>query len=161
MKTHSSLVSDRSIKVSPKMNREYYDELYAVQSLYEGSIFSMETALYINMFIPVIPKKFHLSFAYYYKKNYKFRNHMEFYYVLDEKVNIGLKHGLTAYGHEIYYYDLERSLCDILSRDINNMYRYFDLFYQYQHYPYKDVKRLSCYADMLNLTEEIAYLGFI
>lgn len=153
--------SGRGIQTSVKETKEYYDELYAIQSLYKGSIFSMETALYINMFIPNIPMRYHLSYPVYYKKFQKNLNQIEVYYVLDEQVNIGLKQGVTAFGHGIYYYDIERSLCDILTRDIQNIVSYFELFYQYQRYPFKDVKKLSCYAEMLNLKNEISYFGLV
>lgn len=157
MKKHSSILSERSIIFPTYLLRDYYKELVAVQNQYEGGIYSMESALFINQFIPSVPVKFHLSFAMKYRKNRLFRHNVDYYYVLDEYSGIGLKHEETAFGDVLYYYDLERTLIDIFCRDIFNAYRYLDLFFHYRDYPKKDMKKLKEYAYSLNVIDELPF----
>lgn len=139
----------------------YYDELYFIQQNFSNSIFSGETALYINMLVPNIPEKYHIACSsnYRYLCIYDFR--LEFHYVLEELITLGLKRGFTPFGNPIYYYDVERSICDIIAKHNLNMPYCFDFIKQYQSYEYKNLNKLYYYADMLNISDKLSCFNFL
>ena len=139
----------------------YDDELYFIQQNFSNSVFSGETALYINMLIPNIPTKCHITCS----SNYRYINiydfKLEFHYVLEELITLGLKRGFTSFGNPIYYYDIERSICDIMARYSLNMSYCFEFIKQYQNYEYKNLNKLYYYADVLNLSDKLSCFNFL
>lgn len=94
------------------------DELYFLQLKSKNLIYSYETSAYYNGLTTRDPlvlsitttRNNNISNI---KSNYK----LEFHFVSNEKLNLGLTTTKTMFGNTIQIYDKERTICDLFSKN--------------------------------------------
>ena len=80
----------------------------------------------------------------------------KFSYIRDELYELGKIKVKTPYGNEVYCYDIERTICDII-RDKNKIERYqlTDALKRYMRVKVKDISKLYRYAEKFNIKDEV------
>ena len=80
----------------------------------------------------------------------------KFSYIKDELYELGKTKVKTPYGNEVYCYDIERTICDII-RDKNKIERYqlADALKRYMSLKVKDISKLYRYAEKFKIKDEV------
>jgi predicted transcriptional regulator of viral defense system len=102
---------DRGIYISPN---SIEDEMYALQSKYKKIIYSHETALYLHGLSDRTPFQYSATVPSGYRVTDNLSSELKIYYVKKDLHNLGLITTKTSFGNEIFIYDIERTLCDII-----------------------------------------------
>ena len=71
-------------------------------------------------------------------------------------VSVKTEADVTQYGNEVYCYDIERTICDII-RDKNKIekYQFTDSLKRYVELKMKDIAKLYQYAEKFNIKNEV------
>lgn len=131
------------------------DKYYVFSLSMPNAIFSHMTALYFHgLSIKAPNEKYDITVKRAYN-NHRLRSH-EVFYVSDNVFELGITEVETVMGNKVKAYDIERCICDII-RSKNRM--------DSEHIKYsvreyikrkdKDLTKLSKYADMLGIREEV------
>jgi len=145
--------SERGVYILPEV---LDDEIYNLQNRFKRGIFSHETALYLWDLTDRTPNNYDMTFPSSYNlTNPKHENikctqcKKEWYYLGLDVVN-------TPSGNEVYTYNIERTLCDILRSNHNSDIQIVsESFKRYVARKDKNLSRLSEYAKIFNLEEKI------
>ena len=83
-------------------------------------------------------------------------NNYKFSYIKDELYELGKIMIKTPYGNDVYCYDIERTICDII-RDKNKIekYQFIDALKRYSDLKIKDILKLYNYAEKFNIKNEV------
>lgn len=131
------------------------DKYYVFSLSMPNAIFSHMTALYFHgLSIKAPNERYDVTVRRTYN-NHRLRNH-EVFYVSDDIYELGLTEVETPMGNKVRSYDIERCICDII-RSKNRM--------DSEHIKYsvkeylkrkdKDLVKLSKYADVMEIREEV------
>ncbi len=121
------------------------DEFYCLQQRYKRGVFSHNTALYFHGLTDKTPLKIDITFPSVYREmnNDKIKKH----YIKVDKFTQGIIKFKSLKGNEIYIYNMERTICDII-RDRNKLD--VDILTkalnEYVKRPDKDLNTLNKYA---------------
>lgn len=137
---------------SSKMEDSYYIFQYKCPK----AIFSHETALYFHDLTDRTPIEFMVTVPSKYNSRYLKNSEYKFSYIKDELYEIGITKVMTPYNHEVYCYDIERTICDII-RDKNKIekYQFTDALKRYSTLKVKDISKLYKYAEKFNIKSEV------
>lgn len=137
---------------SSKMEDSYFIFQYKCPK----AIFSHETALYFHDLSDRTPIELMVTVPSGYNsrllKNAKYR----FSYIKEDLYELGKTTITTQYGNDIYCYDIERTICDII-RDKNKIekYQFKDALKRYTELKVKDIAKLYKYAEKFNIKDEV------
>lgn len=137
---------------SSKMEDSYYIFQYKCPK----AIFSHETALYFHDLTDRTPIEFMVTIPSKYNSRYLKSSEYKFSYIKDELYEIGIAKVMTPYNNEVYCYDIERTICDII-RDKNKIekYQFTDALKRYSNLKVKDISKLYKYAEKFNIKSEV------
>lgn len=134
----------------------FEDSYYIFQYQCPKAIFSHETALYFHDLTDRTPIKIMATIPSGYNTKFiKDKNYL-FSYLKQELYNLGKTKVKTPYGNEVYCYDIERTICDLIrdKRKIES-YQFTDAIKRYAKLKDKDINRLYKYAEKFNIKEEV------
>lgn len=137
---------------SSKMEDSYYIFQYKCPK----AIFSHETALYFHDLTDRTPIEFMVTVPSKYNSRYLKNSEYKFSYIKEELYEIGIEKVVTPYNNEVYCYDIERTICDII-RDKNKIekYQFIDALKRYSKLKVKDTSKLYKYAEKFNIKSEV------
>ena len=99
------------------------DSYFIFQYKCPKAIFSHETALYFHDLTDRTPIELMVTVPSKYNSRLLKNSEYKFSYIKDELYELGKTKVKTPYGNEVYCYDIERTICDII-RDKNKIERY-------------------------------------
>lgn len=157
MYRRSNTVLNRNLDLTKNINS---DRLSEINSSYKNSIFSYETALYLNNFHTNPGNIIHLTLCNNNIINENSRSIIDYFNMIDinycmtEHFRIGLIISGNL-NNKIYYYDVERSICDILIRDNFSIVTTLLLVNSYKKYQFKNTERLMLYARNFDIDDKV------
>lgn len=90
------------------------DEMYYMQKKYPNLIYSHETALFLHGLTDRTPFEYSATVPSSYKVVENVSENMKIYYIKKEIHTLGVINGKTSFGNEIKFYNVERTICDIV-----------------------------------------------
>lgn len=134
----------------------FEDSYYIFQYQCSKAIFSHETALYFHDLTDRTPIKIMATIPSGYNTKFIKDKNYVFSYLKPELYNLGKTKVKTPYGNEVYCYDIERTICDLIrdKRKIES-YQFTDAIKRYAKLKDKDINRLYKYAEKFNIKEEV------
>lgn len=134
----------------------FEDSYYIFQYLCPKAIFSHETALYFHDLTDRTPIQLMITVpSGYYTRYLKDKNY-KFSYVKEDLYNLGKVKILTPYGNEVYCYDKERTICDLVrNKEKIETYQFIDAMKRYAKSKDKNIIKLYEYAEKFNIKEEM------
>lgn len=132
------------------------DSYYIFQYKCPKAIFSHETALYFHDLTDRTPIELMVTVPSKYNSRLLKDKKYKFSYIKEELYELGKIKMKTPYGNDIYCYDIERTICDII-RDKNKIekYQYSDALKRYANLKIKDISKLYRYAEEFNIKTEV------
>ena len=132
------------------------DSYFIFQYKCPKAIFSHETALYFHDLSDRTPIELMVTVPSKYNSRLLKNSEYKFSYIKEELYELGKMKIKTPYGNEIYCYDVERTICDII-RDKNKIekYQYTDALKRYASLKVKDISKLYRYAEKFNIKAEV------
>ncbi len=143
---------DRGIYISKDGD---YDEHYFFQHRFKRTVFSYETALYLQGLTDKIPQIMEVSIPYSYKIN-NVPNNVELYYVKNEIVDMGAIEVKTIYQNKVRAYNIERIICDFIQNKSNiDPETYAKTIREYASSKCSDINKLFIYAHKMGIAEKV------
>lgn len=132
------------------------DPYYIFQYKCPKAIFSHETALFFHDLTDRTPIVLMLTIPSKYNSRLLKEHEYHFSYIKEELYELGKTKVKTPYGNEVYCYDIERTICDII-RDKNKIEKYQlgDALKRYMRLKVKDISKLYRYAEKFNIKDEV------
>ena len=122
------------------------DELVLISYNNEKVVFSFHTALFLLGLSDRTPNSFHISVPQGYNVGH----------IKKENFDIGIITVKTAFGNEVKCYDMERSICDIVSeRNAMDKQIFVDAITGYFNSKGKNMRNLIKYSRILGVEDEI------
>jgi predicted transcriptional regulator of viral defense system len=144
-------------------NDANYDDYYFFQYRFKKTIYSYETALFLQGLTDRLPLVKDVSVPYNYKFN-DLRPNINVYYVNKNIFELGSIKIKTMYGNFIRVYSFERILCDFIAhKDKIDIEIYLKAIKSYQRYDNRDLNKLFEIAQKMKIEKavrevmEIAY----
>lgn len=137
------------------MADEWEDEYSILQHKYRRGIYSHETALYLLGYSERIPLNLHMTFPSGYNSAGVKKDNIIVTRVIEENYAIGLAVVKSPYDNEVYAYDLERSLCDVLRGNRQDIQTVQYAMKKYAVSKDKDINKLMTYAERLRVTSKV------
>lgn len=130
------------------------DELYLLQNRYQKGIFSHSTALYLHGMTDRTPQWFTMTVPQGYHTASLQAENAKVKYAGKELYSIGITECLSPCGNPLRYYDLEKTLCDILrgNIDIQVVTKAFQLYVTTKE---KNIQKLLDYAEKLRVKKKV------
>lgn len=134
----------------------FEDSYYIFQYQCSKAIFSHETALYFHDLTDRTPIKIMATIPSGYNTKFiKDKNYL-FSYLKQELYDLGKIKMKTPYGNEVYCYDMERTICDLIrDKEKIEVYQFTDAMQRYAKLKNKDINKLYEYAEKFNIKEEV------
>lgn len=132
------------------------DSYFIFQYKCPKAVFSHETALYFHDLSDRTPIELMITVPSGYNSRLLKDNNYKFSYIKDELYELGKIMIKTPYGNDVYCYDIERTICDII-RDKNKIekYQFIDALKRYSDLKIKDILKLYNYAEKFNIKNEV------
>ena len=141
-----------------KRPSDIVDEYPVIQSNNDKVIFSYGTALYFNDLSDRTPTVIHLSVPQGYNTSHlknKFCN-LKFHYVKKNVFDLGKILMNSPTGQQIWIYDKERCICDIVkSKNVVDMQIFSQAIKSYFKLKNKNIRKLLKYSKLLGVEKEI------
>ena len=128
---------------------EFEDEYLILQKRYARGIYSHATALYLHGYSDRVPLSLHMTFPIGYNSRTLKSENVKVTRVSKTNYVLGISTIMSPYGNEIKVYDLERSLCDVLRGQGDDIQIVQAAFKKYAVSKDKDVNRLVAYSKQL------------
>lgn len=134
----------------------FEDSYYIFQYQCSKAIFSHETALYFHDLTDRTPIKIMATIPSGYNTKFIKDKNYEFSYLKQELYILGKTQVVTQYGNQVYCYDMERTICDLI-RDKKKIetYQFTDAMQRYSKLKNKNLSKLYDYAEKFNIKEEV------
>lgn len=145
--------AERGVYILPEV---WEDEIFNMQQRYRKGIFSLATSLFLHGLTDRTPNKYHMTFP----LNYNTSN-VDKISIISNRVKLdlyelGVVKVKTPSGNEVYCYNSERTLCDILkTRSKTDIQLISEAFKNYVKSDNKDIKLLSEYSKILSVEERL------
>lgn len=132
------------------------DSYFIFQYKCPKAIFSHETALYFHDLSDRTPIEIMITVPSGYNSRLLKDNNYKFSYIKEELYELGKISVKTPYGNNVYCYDIERTICDIV-RDKNKIekYQFIDALKRYSNLKVKDISKLYNYAEKFNIKNDV------
>ncbi len=131
------------------------DEFLVLQTRYAKGIFSNETALYLHGYSDRVPVQYTMTFPKGYNSAALRQENLIIKRVVPENYDLGCMELYSPYGNQIYVYDLERTLCDIVRGAGADIQIVLPAMRRYAVSRKKDIHRLFQYAEQLRVEPKI------
>ncbi len=128
---------------------EIEDEFFLLQKRYSRGIYSHATALFLLGYSDRVPLSMHMTFPAGYNSNTIKTENITITRVSKLNYDLGITTVKTPYGNEIRVYDLERSLCDVLRGQGDDIQIVQAAFKKYVTDRNKDINKLYSYSKQL------------
>ena len=155
----SELVSDGVLIKSSRgvymLADEFEDEYLLLQKRYGRGIYSHATALYLLGYSDRVPLRFHMTFPIGYNSSSIKSENVKVTRVSKPNYDLGITSVVSPYGNEIKVYDLERSLCDVLRGQGDDIQIVQAAFKKYAVSKEKDINRLVKYSKQLLVESKV------
>ena len=143
---------DRGIYISQSGD---YDEHYFFQYKFKRTVFSYETALYLQGLTDKIPQVMEVSVHYSYKIN-NVPNNVKLHYVKNEIAEMGAIEVKTIYQNKVRAYNIERIICDFIQNKSSiDPETYVKTIREYASSKYSDINKLFLYAQKMGIAEKV------
>lgn len=143
---------DRGIYISKQGN---YDEYYFFQHKFKKTVFSYETALYLQGLTDKIPQLMEASVPYSYKINNP-PNNVKIYYVKSDISNMGAIEVKTIYQNMVRVYNIERIICDFIQNKSSvDPEIYTKTIREYASSKNPDINKLFVYAKKMRIIDKV------
>jgi len=129
------------------------DEFAIWQHTYPQGIFSGNTALYLLKKTDRIPYAICMTFPKGYNASAAKRNGLKCKIVVTDRYNLGAQDVVSPYGNKVRCYNIERTLCDIVSG--NDIQTTNQAFKEYAQSRDKDIPLLMSYAKILHVEKPV------
>lgn len=134
----------------------FEDSYYIFQYQCSKAIFSHETALYFHDLTDRTPIKIMATIPSGYNTKFIKDKNYFFSYLKQELYELGKIKVKTPYGNDVYCYDLERTICDLIrDKEKIESYQFTDAMQRYVKFKNKDINKLYKYAEKFNIKEEV------
>jgi predicted transcriptional regulator of viral defense system len=132
------------------------DSYFIFQYKCPKAIFSHETALYFHDLSDRTPIELMVTVPSGYNSRLLKNAEYRFSYIKEDLYELGKTTITTQYGNDVYCYDIERTICDII-RDKNKIekYQFKDALKRYTELKVKDIAKLYKYAEKFNIKDEV------
>ncbi len=145
--------SSRGVYVLPSY---WDDEILNLQLKFKRGIFSHETSLFLLNYTDQTPHNFHMTFPSTYNITKVKENNVNCTQVLLKFYNIGIIKANTPYGNEVFTYNIERTLCDILRKNSNvDIQLITQAFKMYANSNTKNIPLISEYSKILKVEKKL------
>ena len=132
-----------------------YDEYYFFQHKFKKTVFSYETALYLQGLTDKIPQLIEASVPYSYKIN-NLPNNVKLYYVKSDISDMGAIEVKTIYQNKVRAYNIERIICDFVQNKNNiDPEVYVKTIRGYASSKNSDINKLFIYAKKMGIIEKV------
>lgn len=132
------------------------DSYYVFQYSCPKAIFSHETALYFHDLTDRTPIKLMITIPSGYYTRYLKNGSYMFSYIKENLYELGKTKVITPYGNEVYCYDIERTICDLIrNKEKIESYQFSDAMRRYVKLKNKNINKLYEYAEKFNIKEEL------
>ncbi len=135
------------------------DVLAAISLNNDKITFSFHTALYLLGLIDVEQSSIHISVPQGYNANHikKHKADIIVHYIKKENFESGIINIHTAHGHTVSCYDMERSICDIISeRKHIDKQLFIEAINRYFRRRDKDIRKLLKYSRIVGVEDDIS-----
>lgn len=130
----------------------WIDSMYIMHLRCEQIIFSHDTALYFHDLTDREPMQYAVTVKTGYNPSKLKDEGMQVYTIKKELHDLGKITMKTSFGHEVYVYDMERTICDLIRSRSNIEAQVFqDALKQYAKNKDKDLRKLMKYAKELHV----------
>lgn len=138
-------------------SRKMEDAYYIFQYKCPKAIFSHETALYFHDLTDRTPIEFMVTVPSKYNSRYLKSSEYKFSYIKDELYEIGITKVMTPYSNEVYCYDIERTICDIIKNKNKMDAEIFSkALKEYAKSKNKNLSKLTKYARTMNIEKKVS-----
>ncbi len=137
------------------INNEWEDDFYLLQQRYERGIYSHETALYLLGYSDRAPIKYTMTFPKGYNSPSIKEKNINIKRSINENYFIGVIELKSPCGNIIHVYDLEKTLCDILRGNNNDIQIINAAMKKYAASKNKDLNKLMEYAEKLHVKKKV------
>jgi predicted transcriptional regulator of viral defense system len=132
------------------------DKMFILQCRKTKVIFSHETALYLHDLTDRDPLSYTVTVPSGYNTKTLVAEGVDVHTVKKELIDMGLSEATTIYGHKVKTYDVERTVCDIISdRNNQDIAIVTDMLKRYVRRKDKDLGKLMKYAEKLRVTKPL------
>ena len=130
----------------------WVDSMYILHLRCEQAVFSHDTALFFHDLTDREPMQYAVTVKTGYNPSKLKNEGIQVYSIKKELHELGLIKMKTSFGHEVYVYDMERTICDIIrSRSTIESQVFQDAMKQYAKKKNKDLRTLMKYAKELHV----------
>ncbi len=137
-------------------SREDSDNLYLYQQKYSLGVVSGLSALYLHGFSIRTPGEYTFTFPQGYNNPSLKNQPIIPNYVIKKNYELGVIEMKTYYGNTVKAYDLERTLCDIVKGQGEDIQIVNYAFKQYCDYPDRNIDKLMNYARQLHVDKKVS-----
>ena len=137
------------------LSDEIEDEYYLLQKRYSRGVFSHTTALYLLGYSDRVPLTPHLTFPAGYNSPSLQSANVLITRVSKENYGTGITTVTTSFGNAVQVYDLERSLCDVLRGQGDDIQTIQSAFKKYALSNIKDINKLTSYAKQFRVGPKV------
>ena len=132
------------------------DEFVNLQNRFKKGVFSHDTALFLLGLTDRTPNKFHMTFPATYNISHAKAENVQCTQVSTKFYDLGVNKLQTPYGHWVFAYGPERTLCDIIKpRYKMDIQVITDAFKKYMEWDHKNIVLLSEYAQLLKVESRV------
>ena len=145
--------AERGVYILPSV---FEDELFNLQSRYKKGVFSHETALFLLDLTDRTPNQYVMTFPANYNSPILQSKQVRTYRVTEEYYGVGITKRRTPAGQEVYLYNAERTLCDILrGHSGTDIQLVTEAFKRYVQTKDRNIQRLSEYAERFRVAQKV------
>jgi predicted transcriptional regulator of viral defense system len=145
--------SERGVYILPEV---WDDEMFNIQQRYRKGIFSLATSLFLNGLTDRTPNKYHMTFPLNYNTSNVDKTSIITNRVKFDLYEIGKVKAKTPGGNQVYCYNSERTLCDILkTRNKTDIQLVSEAFKNYVKSDNKNIGLLSEYGRKFGVEERL------
>jgi predicted transcriptional regulator of viral defense system len=143
----------RIVKGQYILPEEMQDELLSISKRSENIIFSHETALYLHGISDRTPFEHTVTAPSGCIPSAAIRTECKVYYIKPELFELGKTTLRTPAGNDVFAYDLERTVCDVIrSRNKIGTETFLAALKMYAASPKKDLNKLNSYAKQMRVS---------
>lgn len=145
--------SERGVYILPEI---WDDEMFNIQQRYRRGIYSLGTALFLCDLTDRTPNKYHMTFPINYNTSNVDKNRVICNRVKTDLYEIGKSSMKTPGGNQVFSYNAERTLCDILKKRNNiDVQLVSEAFKNYMNSESKNIVLLSEYSKALGVEKRL------
>jgi len=129
------------------------DLYYALMKSSDKIVFSHNTALYLNSILSEEPEKPSITIMSGITPSVLMTSSCEVFYIKKDLADLGKTSVKTPYGNEVYVYDKERAICDMVrSYKRIGKERTLEVLRKYALHEDRDMKKLFRYAEVFHIS---------